>query len=276
MTSKADIRTSPPADFVPHGLIRTRELWVLYNAARVRIGDRGKGEEKKPLEWETTALWEYLFQYYLLKGYVTSSQQPPNNVSTKRCDIVTRVFDRSSQLKTLLFTEAKRAKDSRTAATLNSRSRSFMSKKTTDRRNSREEYTTETFWNEARGEFLDIGNDEHAIWILEAFERIRKLYEERTVKLTPIYVPSRPGSQSSGSFRSSPPEIRGTSPPVGSDNLPVPGATSPPRQLALLSGPAEPTSGPVRRGQSSSSNRSDSPGPAPQPANFRQRTPPRR
>lgn len=109
----ADIRTSPPPDWKPEGLIRTRELWVAYNAARDRYSRLKNGTEvaKTPLEFETTAFWEDLYHKVLLRGYSNNSQQPPTDTSDRRCDIVTRYFDEGSQRRTLLFTEAKRASE---------------------------------------------------------------------------------------------------------------------------------------------------------------------
>lgn len=66
---------------------------------------------KTPLEFETTALWKDLYHNVLLPGYSHNSQQPPNDTSDKRCDIVTRYFDNNSQRRTLMFTEAKRASE---------------------------------------------------------------------------------------------------------------------------------------------------------------------
>lgn len=109
----ADVRTSPPPDWKPEGLIRTPELWVAYNAARDRLSSLKNGDKvaKKPLEFETTAFWEDLYHKVLLPGYSHNSQQPPNDTSDKRCDIVTRYFDDKSQRRTLIFTEAKRASE---------------------------------------------------------------------------------------------------------------------------------------------------------------------
>ncbi|KAI7787159.1 hypothetical protein LA080_000495 [Diaporthe eres] len=101
-----DNRSSPPASWKPHGLIVKRELWFSYNAAKTRVGR--DGDEKDPLEWESTNLWEDLYHHYLLRGYCNNSQIAPHDTSTKRCDIVTRYYDANGR-KTMLFTEVKRA-----------------------------------------------------------------------------------------------------------------------------------------------------------------------
>lgn len=101
-----DNRSSPPAGWKPHGLIVKRELWFSYNAAKTRVGR--DGDEKDPLEWESTNLWEDLYHHYLLRGYCNNSQIAPHNTSSGRCDIVTRYYDANGR-KTMLFTEVKRA-----------------------------------------------------------------------------------------------------------------------------------------------------------------------
>ncbi|ROW16428.1 hypothetical protein VPNG_02828 [Cytospora leucostoma] len=102
-----DQRSSPPADWKPHGLITKGVLWVTYNAAKHRMGQNGK--DKDPLEWEATNLWEDLYHHDLLRGYCNNSQIPPHDTSGNRCDIVTRYFNHHNHRQTLLFTEVKRA-----------------------------------------------------------------------------------------------------------------------------------------------------------------------
>lgn len=106
VTHFVDNRSSPPTGWKPHGLIAKEELWFSYNAAKTRIGR--KGDEKDPLEWESTNLWEDVYHHYLLRGYCNNSQIAPHNTSGARCDIVKRYFDAEGR-KTMLFTEVKRA-----------------------------------------------------------------------------------------------------------------------------------------------------------------------
>ena len=92
------------------GLVRTRDLWLYYNTACERFKERRtSGEKHDPYEYETVAFWEEIFHHDLLRGFTNNSQQPPNDSSTLRCDIVTRFSDERAQRRNLIFTEAKRA-----------------------------------------------------------------------------------------------------------------------------------------------------------------------
>ena len=91
-------------------MITTRALWVAANAARERFVRRQtEGPRHDPLEYETTAFWEDVFNHHLLFGFSNNSQQPPNDDSPNRCDIVTHYLDKDYHRKTLMFIEAKRA-----------------------------------------------------------------------------------------------------------------------------------------------------------------------
>lgn len=98
------IRTSPPANWKPQGLIVKRELWHSYNAAEVPVGRNG--DHKDPSKWEWANLWEDLYHHYLLRGYCNNSRIAPHNTSAGRCDIVTKYFEGDSR-KTMLFTMVK-------------------------------------------------------------------------------------------------------------------------------------------------------------------------
>lgn len=102
-------RSSSPTEFSPGGLITTKRFAKQYRAARSRHSERAS-KAMVPYEYETTALFEDLYNHRLFPGedFSNNSQQPPHNTSKKACDIVTRYWSPDGKSRTFLFTEAKR------------------------------------------------------------------------------------------------------------------------------------------------------------------------
>lgn len=91
------------------GFITDVRFRKMYRAARERWSNR-KQARINPLEYETTALFEDLYNHKFFPGrqFSNISQQPPHKDSRQQCDLVTRYWDPKGVSRTFLFTEAKR------------------------------------------------------------------------------------------------------------------------------------------------------------------------
>jgi len=99
--------------FRPHGLIRTQIEQALYNRAHIANVYTGIAD---PKEYETSALMMFILYSHLFtaqENFVVSAEQPPEQTTKKRCDIVVRYLESGGQrIRVLCFAECKRARTS--------------------------------------------------------------------------------------------------------------------------------------------------------------------